>query len=319
MNTNTCRVAYEDSYSSHVEESTGNLFSGIMAPLDAGKDLNNISVLIKKHFSRGFDTLEIEVSSKLFQHEKEKLELLQRYCPFQVDVKEMEQEGKVLLISNYKEAKPFISPLEWRVSYLSQISSEEPDDSDSTEIEEIIAPILKGLDNLFGLFEKPKKMCKKTIGVLLDRGHESGLQTLEVEISNESYLLTRTYLEATVSQTPYLEKLTVSEQDETTLLAFSFAAPKDRFTVDDIPEYVLWFSSPETCEDSDLSKVNDMIDIAHENDVSEITIEMDTYRYERIKRKLEKSKREREFKTYISVSEQNEKATILKVSLINRE
>lgn len=319
MHTNTSRVAYEDSYSSTVEESKGSLFIGIMAPLDAGKDLNNISMLIKEHFCRGFDTLEIEITPKLFEQTREQLELLQRYCPFLVEMNEMEQEGKVLLTCNYKEAKPFISPLKWNVSYLSPTSSEEPDESDSTELEEIISPILKGIDTVFGLFEKPKKMSKKTIRAILDKGHEAGLQTMEVEISNESYLLTRTYLEVMVSQTPFLEKLNASEQDETTLLSFTFAAPKDRFTEDDIPEYVLWFSSPETCEDSDLSNVNDMIDIAHENDVSEITIEMDTYRYERIKRKLEKSKREREFKTYISVSEQNEKTTILKVCLINRE
>ena len=81
MNTNACRISYEDTHSSRLNEAGEKEFSGVTDPQNAGKDLNNITDLMKKHYLRGFDTLEIEISKDFFEHYQEQIELIKSYLP----------------------------------------------------------------------------------------------------------------------------------------------------------------------------------------------------------------------------------------------
>ncbi|PKN80661.1 MAG: hypothetical protein CVU48_01145 [Candidatus Cloacimonetes bacterium HGW-Cloacimonetes-1] len=289
-----------------MNESGEKEFSGVTDPQNAGKDLNNITDLMKKHYLRGFDTLEIEVSKDFLEHYQEQFELIKSYCPYHL---ELSVAGDtVSLISHYKEAKAYITPLKWKVSQVDK-------DDDDLDMGEVITPFLKGIESFINKLDNSKALHKENLKDVLLEGYEQGLAFLEVEITTDEYDKHDEYLEELAEQIAYVEALTTEDLDETTLLCYEYVAPEDAYSEDDIPDYIQWFSLPETCEDTDLDKVNGLIDSAEQNEVKELSIKIDTRRYERIKRKLKSSNADRSCKVIFNALD-HEDHTDLKVTLI---
>jgi len=270
MNSKTHKqIVFADSYTRKLNQSQPSLLRGMTSALDAGKDLNDLTQIIRDHYSDGYDSIELLLNKKFYDFCNQKLAMLQPYYPFELLFDN--EKDKVSITANYTRHIVHNSPSRWLVD---------------------LKRLMESKQSIFGMYmpqtsDDDDSDLLSAIFDLLYHCYEARLKTLELKVDGDSDKELDLNISESRRELPFVEKVTVDEKGDRKLINIEFTEPKEYYTVEDIPLYVEMYTRPDTLESTDVCSIRQYINDARNHHATELTVSINSDRYERIRRKLD--------------------------------